>query len=93
MSPLMVLLFSLVMGLERVSRWQVIGMIIALSGAVLVITRGQTSGEHGLTQGDILVLLAMMAWAGYTLVQSTHRCGRQASWQADRHVHSRRWLF
>jgi drug/metabolite transporter (DMT)-like permease len=70
MSPLMVLLFSLVMGLERVSRWQVIGMIIALSGAVLVITRGQTSGEHGLTQGDILVLLAMMAWAGYTLVQN-----------------------
>jgi drug/metabolite transporter (DMT)-like permease len=70
MSPLMVLLFSLVMGLERVSRWQVIGMIIALSGAVLVITRGQTSGEHGLTQGDILVLFAMMAWAGYTLVQN-----------------------
>jgi drug/metabolite transporter (DMT)-like permease len=70
MSPLMVLLFSLVMGLERVDRWQVIGMIIALSGAVLVITRGQTSGEHGLTQGDILVLFAMMAWAGYTLVQN-----------------------
>jgi drug/metabolite transporter (DMT)-like permease len=70
MSPLMVLLFSLVMGLERVGRWQVMGMIIALSGAVLVITRGQTSGEHGLTQGDILVLLAMMAWAGYTLVQN-----------------------
>jgi EamA-like transporter family len=70
MSPLMVLLFSLVMGLERVSRWQVIGMIIALSGAVLVITRGQASGEHGLTQGDILVLFAMMAWAGYTLVQN-----------------------
>jgi drug/metabolite transporter (DMT)-like permease len=70
MSPLMVLLFSLVMGFERVNRWQVIGMIIALSGALLVITRGQTSGEHGLTQGDILVLFAMMAWAGYTLVQN-----------------------
>ena len=70
MAPLMVLVFSLVMGLEKVNRWQVIGMIIALSGAVLVITRGQTSGEHGLTQGDILVLCAMMAWAGYTLVQN-----------------------
>src|SRR5262245_45857765 len=52
MSPLMVLLISLVMGLEKVNWWQVVGMIIALSGAVLVITRGQTSGEHGLTQGD-----------------------------------------
>lgn len=70
LSPLMVLLISLVMGLEKVNRWQVIGMIIALSGAVLVITRGQTSGEHGLTQGDILVLCAMLAWAGYTLVQN-----------------------
>src|SRR5947208_16993098 len=47
LSPLMVLLISLVMGLETVNRWQIIGMIIALSGAVLVITRGQTSGEHG----------------------------------------------
>ena len=70
MAPLMVLLFSLVMGLEKVNRWQVIGMIIALSGAVLVITRGQTSGEHSLTQGDLLVVLAMLAWAGYTLVQN-----------------------
>jgi drug/metabolite transporter (DMT)-like permease len=55
--------------------WQVIGMIIALSGAVLVITRGQTSGEHGLTQGDILVLCAMLAWAGYTLVQNRVSAG------------------
>ena len=70
LSPLMVLLFSLVMGLETVNRWHIIGMAIALSGAVLVITRGQTSGEHGLTQGDILVLCAMLGWAGYTLVQN-----------------------
>jgi len=70
MAPLMVLLFSLVMGLESVNRWQVIGMIIALSGALLVITRGNTSGEHGLTQGDVLVVFAMLAWAGYTLVQN-----------------------
>ena len=70
MAPLMVLLFSLLMGLEKVNRWQITGMIIALSGALLVITRGQTKGEHGLTQGDILVVCAMLAWAGYTLVQN-----------------------
>jgi drug/metabolite transporter (DMT)-like permease len=69
MAPLMVLLFSLAMGLEKVNRWQVIGMIIALSGAVLVITRGGVSGEH-ITRGDLLVLCAMTAWAGYTLVQN-----------------------
>jgi drug/metabolite transporter (DMT)-like permease len=70
MAPLMVLVFSVVMGLETVGRWQVVGMAIALTGAVLVITRGQTSGEHGLTKGDVLVLFAMLAWAGYTLVQN-----------------------
>jgi drug/metabolite transporter (DMT)-like permease len=70
MAPLMVLLFSLVMGLESVNRWQVIGMVIALSGALLVITRGNTPGEHGLAQGDVLVVFAMLAWAGYTLVQN-----------------------
>jgi drug/metabolite transporter (DMT)-like permease len=70
MAPLMVLLFSLVMRLESVNRWQVIGMIIALSGALLVITRGNPSGTHGLAQGDVLVVFAMLAWAGYTLVQN-----------------------
>ena len=75
MAPLMVLLFSLLMGLEKVNRWQIIGMIIALSGALLVITRGQTKGEHGLTQGDILVVCAMLAWAGYTLVQNRAGAG------------------
>jgi len=70
MAPLMVLLFSLVMGLEKVNRWQIIGMVIALSGALLVITHGNTSGTHGLAQGDVLVVFAMLAWAGYTLVQN-----------------------
>lgn len=75
MAPLMVLVFSLAMRLEKVHRRQVIGMIIALSGAILVITRGHTSGEHGLTQGDLLVLCAMTAWAGYTLVQNRVSAG------------------
>src|SRR5262249_35978622 len=37
MAPLFVLVFSLVAGLETVNRWQIVGMIIALSGALLVI--------------------------------------------------------
>ena len=70
MSPLAVLLFSLVSGLEQVNRWQVIGTSVAFAGAVLVITRGQASGGHGVAMGDFLVLLAMLAWAGYTLMQN-----------------------
>src|SRR5689334_9523154 len=70
MAPLVVLLFSLVMRTEQVNRWQIIGMLIALSGAILIITRGQTRGEHGLAAGDLLMLFAMLGWAGYTLVQN-----------------------
>jgi drug/metabolite transporter (DMT)-like permease len=70
MAPLAVLLFSLVSGLETVNRWQVIGMAIALAGAVLVITRGSASGAHGVAIGDLLVFCAMLAWAGYTMVQN-----------------------
>jgi drug/metabolite transporter (DMT)-like permease len=71
MSPLVVLLFSLMMRLEKVNLWQVIGMLVALAGAVLVITRGQTSGSHGsVAVGDLLVVCAMLAWAGYSLVQN-----------------------
>jgi drug/metabolite transporter (DMT)-like permease len=71
MSPLVVLLFSLMMRLEKVNLWQVIGMLVALAGAVLVITRGQASGSHGsVAAGDLLVVCAMLAWAGYSLVQN-----------------------
>jgi drug/metabolite transporter (DMT)-like permease len=80
MSPLAVLLFSLVSGLESVNRWQIIGMAIALAGAVLVITRGQASGAHGVALGDLLVFCAMLAWAGYTMIQN--RVGAELSFLA-----------
>jgi drug/metabolite transporter (DMT)-like permease len=81
MAPLMVLVFSLAAGLEKVGRWQVVGMLVALTGAILVITRGQTSGGHGgQALGDLLVSLAMLAWAGYTLVQN--RVGADISFLA-----------
>jgi drug/metabolite transporter (DMT)-like permease len=70
-----VLLFSLVSGLETVNRWQVIGMAVALAGAILVITKGQTSDTHGVAIGDLLVFCAMLAWAGYTMVQNRVSAG------------------
>jgi drug/metabolite transporter (DMT)-like permease len=70
MAPLAVLLFSLLSGLESVNRWQIVGMAIALAGAVLVIAKGQTTGAHGVAMGDMLVFCAMLAWAGYTMMQN-----------------------
>jgi drug/metabolite transporter (DMT)-like permease len=70
MSPLVVLLFSFASGREAIDRRQVIGMLVSLAGAVLIITKGQAAIEAGLAHGDLLALLAMLGWAGYTLLQN-----------------------
>jgi drug/metabolite transporter (DMT)-like permease len=70
LSPLVVLLFSFVSGQEAVHRSQLVGMLLSLAGAALIITRGQGSFGSGVAVGDLLVLMAMLAWAGYTLLQN-----------------------
>lgn len=69
LAPLVVLLYAFVTGQETVHRSQVIGMLISLAGAVLIISRGHGAGS-GVKLGDVLVLMAMLAWAGYTLLQN-----------------------
>jgi drug/metabolite transporter (DMT)-like permease len=70
LAPLVVLLFSFVSGREAIHRDQIIGMLLSLVGAALIITRGQAAVGAGVATGDLLALLAMMAWAGYTLLQN-----------------------
>jgi drug/metabolite transporter (DMT)-like permease len=70
LSPLVVLLLSFLLGLETIDRKQVIGMLISLSGAALIITRGHAAVGIELAPGDLLALLAMLGWAGYTLLQN-----------------------
>jgi drug/metabolite transporter (DMT)-like permease len=70
LSPLAVLLFSFVSGQEAIHRNQIIGMLLSLAGAALIITRGQAAVGAGVAVGDLLALMAMLAWAGYTLLQN-----------------------
>jgi drug/metabolite transporter (DMT)-like permease len=70
LAPLVVLLFSFVSGQEAVHRSQIIGMLLSLAGAALIITKGQAGIGAGVAIGDLLALLAMLAWAGYTLLQN-----------------------
>ena len=62
----MVLLFSFVSGQEAIDRSQIIGMLVALAGAGLIITKGQAAIGAGVAPGDLLALMAMLGWAGYT---------------------------
>ena len=70
LAPLVVLLFSFVSGQEAIHRSQIIGMLLSLAGAALIITKGQASIGGGVAIGDLLALMAMLAWAGYTLLQN-----------------------
>jgi drug/metabolite transporter (DMT)-like permease len=80
LAPIVVLLFSAATGRESIGWRQIIGMAIALAGALLIITKGQASVGTGLSTGDLLALLAMLGWAGYTLLQN--RVGRSVSFLA-----------
>jgi drug/metabolite transporter (DMT)-like permease len=70
LSPLVVLAFSWLSGLERVDGRQVAGMLLALAGAGLIITKGSATVGTGIARGDLLALLAMVGWASYTLLQN-----------------------
>jgi drug/metabolite transporter (DMT)-like permease len=70
LSPLVVLLLSWLWGVETIDRKQIVGMVISLAGAALIITRGGGSAKAGVSPGDLLALLAMLGWAGYTLIQN-----------------------
>ncbi len=70
LAPLVVLLFSFVSGQEAIHRSQIIGMLLSLAGAGLIITRGQGTHGSGVAIGDLLALMAMLGWAGYTLLQN-----------------------
>jgi drug/metabolite transporter (DMT)-like permease len=64
-------LLSLGLGKERFGASKALGILIGLSGALLVVTRGNlTSGLLGLpsTRGDLLVLASTVNWALYTVV-------------------------
>ena len=68
--PLLVALWSLVLFRDRLSRAQLIGILISLAGVVVIVTRGhlETLLDLSLNPGDIWVLAAMTAYALYTVL-------------------------
>jgi len=79
LSPIVVLLISAALGMEHVGPLQWLGTALALAGALLIVTAGHPEAlmQSKAAWGDLLVVLAMLGWSGYTLLQS--RVAPQAS--------------
>lgn len=74
-SPLFVVIYGMLLGLERPRRTVIVGILLSFAGTLLLIVGGQSArgaaGELSLRRetlvGDLLILLAAMMWAAYTL--------------------------
>lgn len=66
LSPAFVFLLALALGTERLRAPRVAGLLLAFGGTAVVLgSRGQLEGAGSLLRGDLVVLLAVMAWAGF----------------------------
>lgn len=69
-NPVLILLLSILFLKERVTRFQIAGMILALSGAATIISEGNMGAiiTGGLEAIDIILLLAVVTWALYSVL-------------------------
>jgi len=65
--PTMVAVFGGLLGIERVSRRMWLGIVLGTVGVVLVIATSGIEFSTRTLRGDLLTVLALFCWAGYTL--------------------------
>jgi len=68
----------------RISRFQIIGAILSIAGVLLVLARGEWGHllELKLVAGDLLMILATIAWSLYSwlLTRTTEPAALRADW-------------
>lgn len=73
MQPMFVFLFSALVWGEKVTPFKVAGLLVSLSGAVLVLSQGDPGRlfAEGLHAGDLWILGCAVSWVIYTLLGRT----------------------
>tara|TARA_E500000331_G_C17182328_1_gene681078 strand:+ start:141 stop:1037 length:897 start_codon:yes stop_codon:yes gene_type:complete len=66
--PVMIMLFSSFLNIEKTNIYQILGVIFSLTGVVLIITKAKFSILLNLdfNKGDLTMVLAMLSWALYS---------------------------
>jgi drug/metabolite transporter (DMT)-like permease len=72
LNPVLTVLLLALVGAERLDAQRVGGIVLALAGAAMIITRGDASSLSGLAggslrRGDLLTMLAALCWACFNV--------------------------
>ncbi|MFG2142147.1 DMT family transporter [Streptomyces sp. NPDC048650] len=77
--PLMTMLVELVAFRTRMPLPRVAGVLLAATGAFLVVRNGAEVGGSSRWLGDVLLLLGGLAWAGYNVLGKRASAGQDAA--------------
>jgi drug/metabolite transporter (DMT)-like permease len=67
--PILIILLGWAIYRETITRVQMLGVLVSLTGVFAILTRGDLSvlADLALNRGDVIVLIGMVFWAAYTV--------------------------
>ena len=73
--PVMIMLFSSFLKIEKTNTFQILGVIFSLTGVILIITKANLEMLLNLdfNKGDLTMVLAMLSWALYSALLKKKR--------------------
>ena len=75
--PVLIMFISFIFSVEKINLNQVLGLILSITGVVIIITQLEFSRliHLDLNKGDLWILVAMLSWAIYSTMLKTHKTG------------------
>jgi drug/metabolite transporter (DMT)-like permease len=75
--PVLIIFISFFFRVEKINLNQVLGLILSITGVVIIITQLEFSRliHLDLNKGDLWLLVAMLSWAIYSTMLKTHKTG------------------
>ncbi|UCE24309.1 MAG: DMT family transporter [Candidatus Zixiibacteriota bacterium] len=66
--PVWILIGAMFKLREKPSLWRIVGIVVAMSGVIIVMTAGAVRISTEYLWGDLIILIAVLAWAYYTVL-------------------------